>query len=216
MPFPVLDTGPAFHVAFEWTDGAQIAINTMSFHIDAGGTDADLATALDSAYTNALTPDVHDGAAVTEYAITPYDGVSSATPHVPGAGKWVGHTGGDYVPQVAEVVSFHTATASRRARGRLYLPFTTESSISDGHITSGSAPTMAAAWNTFLSAMGDDGFTPIIASTILTHTHTVHNVDGSVTRGVPVGAALTPTSFPITRATVSTKLATQRRRQARL
>lgn len=216
MPFPVLDTGPAFHVAFKWSDGSQFAINTMSFHIDAGGTDTDLATALDAEYTNAMTPNQADSALVTEYDITPYDGVSAATPHLTAAGKWVGHTGGAWVPQVAEVVSFHTATASRRARGRLFLPFITEASISDGFGSAGNEASKAAAWNVFLAAMGDGGFTPIIASTILSHTHTVHNVDGSVTRGVPVGAALTPTSFPITRATCQTKLATQRRRQARL
>lgn len=216
MPLPVLDTGDAFHVAFKWTDGTQYAINTMSFHVDAGGTAADLATALDSANTAALTPDCADSARVVEYDITPYDGVSAATPIATGADKWLGHTGGQWVPQVSEVVTFKTGIADRRARGRMYLPFIVESAITDGFITSGSEVTMAAAWNTFLSAVADDGFTPIIASTITSRTHTVHNVDHSVTRGIPIGPALTPTSWPITVAQVKTKLGTQRRRQSRL
>jgi len=120
------------------------------------------------------------------------------------------------VPQVAQVVSFHTGVASRRARGRIYLPFVTEAAITDGFTTSGNMVTAAAAWNTFLSSMGDDGFTPIVASTILDHTHTTHNVDGSVTRGIPDGDSLTATSFPIIQATMGTKLSTQRRRQSRL
>jgi len=216
MPLPVLDTGPAFHVALKWTDGTQYAINTLSFHVDAAGTAADLATALDAQYLAAMTPDQADTAKVTEYAITPYDGTSSATPFTPAVGKWIGHTGGQWVPQVATVVSFHTGVGSRRARGRIYLPFMTESSITDGFLTSGSEVTMIPAWNTFLSAMADDGFTPIVASTILSHTKTVHNSDGSVTRGVPDGGPITATSFNIITATIKTKLATQRRRQSRL
>lgn len=216
MPFPVLDSGPAFHVAFLWQDGTQTAVNTMAFQVEAGGTDTDLATALDTQYLAAMNPDTHDGAGVHTYAITPYDGVSSAVPHPVAATKWVGHTGGQWVPQVAHVISFHTGVASRSARGRIYLPFVTEGSITDGFVTSGSEVTMAAAWNTFLAAMGDDGFTPIVASTILAHTHTVHNPDGSVTRGVPDIGGLSPHGTPIVKATVGTKLATQRRRQARL
>jgi hypothetical protein len=64
--------------------------------------------------------------------------------------------------------------------------------------------------------MGDDGFTPIVASTITDHTHTTHNGDGSVTSGIPDGDSLSPTSYPIIQATMATKLATQRRRQSRL
>lgn len=214
MPFPVLDTGPAFHVAFKWADGAQFAINTLSFNVDSAGSASDLAAALDAHFTAAMTPDQVDSAHVVEYGITPYDGVSSATPfattHIDG------HTGGPWVPQVAQCVSLYSGAASRRARGRVYLPFVAEGAITDGFTTSGSDVTATAAWNAFLLAMAVAGFTPIVASTITHHTHTTHNPDGSVTRGIPVGGALLPTSFVIERCLMRPKLATQRRRQARL
>lgn len=214
MTFPVLTTGAAFHVALKWTDDVQYAINDLAFHVEAGGTAADLAAALDSAYTAAMTPDQMSSAHVTEYDITPYDGVSSAVPFA--TAVWEGHTGGDWAPQVAQVVSFKTGIADRRARGRIYLPFVAESSTSEGTNSSGTVASMTAAWNTFLSAMGDDGFTPIVASTIGFRTTTVHNPDGSVTSGIPGGPPLAPTSWPIIAATVRAKLGTQRRRQSRI
>lgn len=216
MTFPVLDTGPAFHVAFHWSDGAQTAITTMSFQVDDSGSAADLAEALDANWTANMTGDCADGSKVREFHITPYDGDSSPVPFTSASGKWQGGTGGSWVPSVAEVVSFSTGSGDRRKRGRMFLPFITESSIANGFVTSGSDTTGTTAWNAFLLAMAADGFTPIVASTITHRTDTTHNVDGSVTRGIPIGGALLPTGTVIERATFRQKLGTQRRRQSRV
>lgn len=204
MPLPVLSEGAAFQAAVKWrTADGQTAVNVLSFDNLAAGTAADLATAMGANATTHMFDHVSEDAAAPEVAITPYDGSSAATPFA--LANWVGIGGTDWEPAVSVVLTCYTGIGDRSARGRIYLPFIGESAIAKGFVTYPAIAAAEGAWNTFMSAMDDDGFTPIVASTIFFHT--VH--------GVP-GAASVPHGTPINRVKLQPVAGTQRRRQSRL
>lgn len=204
MPLHVLSEGPAFQAAVKWREaGGQTAVNVLSFDVDAGGTAADLATAMGANATTHMFDHVSENASAIEVIITPYDGTSSGTPYT--LASWVGIGGTDWEPAVSVVLTCYTGIGTRSDRGRIYLPFIGESAISKGFVTYPAIAAAEAAWNTWMSAMGDDGFTPIVASLITTHT----------SHGVPTTPS-TPHGTPINRVKLQPVAGTQRRRQSRL
>jgi len=86
--------------------------------------------------------------------ITPLDGVHATQTFIPDTpGDWHGGQGGDFAPQVAVMVKFQTANRGRSFRGRLFLPFTAEASIGQGHVTSGDLGATQTAWEDFADAL---------------------------------------------------------------
>lgn len=203
----------AQHCALKWELGTESAVNTLSFHPTAGGTQAELAAALDAQFTALMTESVVTTARVAEVAITPYDGVSATTAYP--IVNWVGGVTGEHIPGVAVVLTLNTGLGGKSQRGRIYLPFTGEAMASNGVVLAADRAEIEAAWNTFVSAMGDAGWDLIVASTITQHTKTVKNPDGSVTRRVPNGGAV-PHGTIVNHVKLQPVLGTQRRRQSRL
>lgn len=191
MPaLPVI--GDTYRCALRWGHSTgQNAVNVI--HITkAASSAAAVATALDTNATANMWGSVTGGASVNQLSITPLDGSSATYLLTVSGAKWTGAGGaGDFSPASAEVLSLRSTFRGRSKRGRIYLPFIGESSITNGSISSGLATTQTA-WNTWLAALIASGFFPCIASYKLASQ-------------VPVSSIL-----------VETLLGTQRRRQGRL
>src|SRR4029077_1717114 len=100
---------------------------------------------------------------VESVSITPLDGISGTQEFSTGAtAKWPGSTAGDIVPQVAALVKIGTGLRGRDNRGRVYLPFQAETSISNGSLTGGNPASMTAAWLDFLADVAADATTPML------------------------------------------------------
>jgi hypothetical protein len=212
MPLPVLpDT---FQAVIDWSaTGGQTAKNVMYFAFTESGDDAALAAALDDNVTANMFHTISSEASAATCSIRAMDGEAAPQPFP--LTNWNGTEGEEWVPATACCLTLYTAVSGRTNRGRLYLPFTAESVQDDGLFIGDASTVVTPAWNAFLTAMAADGWVMVVASLITEHTHTVHNEDGSVTRGVPVGAAV-PHTNPVTRIAQQVVVATQRRRQSRL
>jgi len=196
-----------FRCALKWSHtNGQTAVNVMHIHAPTK-TPADVASGLDANVTAAMWGFVNVGASVNELQVTKLDGSSATYLLAVSGAKWTGGTtSGDFTPALAMCVSARTGLRGRRNRGRLYLPYISESVASNGSASS-AVTSCQSAWDTFLSTMTAAGLTPCIASygfsqyrkgtTVITNTWT-------------------PTQNAITKYTVESILATQRRRQGRL
>jgi len=181
-----------YRVALNWTDSGQSAVNVM--HILRSGTTASaIASSVDANVTAAMWGTVVNGAAVNHLVVTPLDGASASfTLNTTGA-KWTGSGGvADPCVQCAVMIKCTTALRGRSNRGRLYLPFTSETISGGGVIAAGTQTTVQNAWNAFLTAMIAAGSQPVVAS------------------------YLHATQHPIAAYTVELAMGTQRRRQSRL
>jgi hypothetical protein len=200
-------------VAFNWTltPAGQTAANVMHFSQTTVSQSA-LLGLLNTNVTAAMWQGVSSTAKVATLTMTTLDGTSATITYATtGAGWQAGGGTGDFSPATACIVSLATNQRGRRARGRLYLPFQTESSISSGTVTGAVTPAQTA-WTTFLSNMTSGGAPLVVAS----YGHGYHkhkNTDGSITL-TPV--TWPPQALPVVAATVETQLATQRRRQTRI
>lgn len=141
-----------FRCAFNWlhSDG-QTATNVIHIRGDSGTeTTATVMAALDATVTANMWECVVPGAVVTDVAITPLDGTSATNHFVPVTeANWTGQNGTDFVPQVAHIIKLTTALRGRSHRGRVFLPFTAESEISNGLLNSGSVGNLTTHWNAF-------------------------------------------------------------------
>lgn len=190
MPLPVISD--VYRVALNWThSGGQRAVNVI--HIRrAGSNSAAVASALDSNAASAMWTDMSSGAVMQRLDVTPLDGASATYQLATSGAKWTGTTAGDFLPAAAGLVSLRTGLRGRANRGRIYRPFITETSNSNGVLGSGGVAAAQTAWNTWLTAMNAAGFIPVVAS----YVH-VYRQD-------------------ITSVLVEATLGTQRRRQTRL
>jgi hypothetical protein len=145
-----------FRCALNWTtSGGQTATNVIHIHDQAGGhNQSDAMAVLNATVTATMWRPVVPSAVVTDVAITPLDG-SSATQHFAPAtpAHWTGQNGTDFVPQVSVLLKLATVQRGRSKRGRVFLPFTAESSIQNGLVDSTQAASMTTDWTTFLSAL---------------------------------------------------------------
>lgn len=158
MPIPLPVIPNAARVALRWTAGAQTAVNVIHM---GGVTDpasaADAFEALQDAVTQDMWGPVNAGAVVTQVDITPLDGSSATQSFLTGAtAQWTGETGGDFVPAVASVIKFQTLLRGRANRGRVFLPFISESAISDGMFTAGAQLVVQNAWTACQTALEAD------------------------------------------------------------
>lgn len=116
---------------------------------------------LDDSVVTQLWNTQSNGAAVQNVAITPLDGASATGVFPTGApARWSGGTGGDFVPASATIVKLSTLSRGRANRGRLFLPYTCETSVSDGFLSNADVVTMTAAWTALQTALLADADTP--------------------------------------------------------
>ena len=116
--------------------------------------------------TNGMWFSVRSTARIDTLIATPLDGSSTSVLHTTAAGtKWSGQvTSGDIVPQVAGLISTRTAIRGRSARGRIYLPYASETAIVDGSLAAGYQAGAATSWETFRAAMNTAGSPLVVAS----------------------------------------------------
>jgi hypothetical protein len=109
-----------------------------------------------------------DSAALTGFELTPLDGVSASLHHTLST-EIAGQGDGQFIPNVAMVITHRTATRGRSARGRSYVPFIAESGFTDGHF-GGDVDTLAGpAWNAFRMSL--EGLTTPIQFVVASYKH---------------------------------------------
>lgn len=187
-----------FRVALEWHhSNGQIAVNVIHIHTaGAGKLASDVQENLDDNISSNMWLTVSSGAVVTAIAITPLDGVSAtltSAPAVPAG--WTGGASGDFSPATATLIKETTALRGREHRGRVFLPFTAESQMSDGVIDPTTAASVTTAWNGFQGAIEVDADTPM---------------------GICVASYKLATQINVSSFLCESLAATQRRRQGRL
>lgn len=189
MPLPII--ADTFRVAFNWSASGQHAANVMHFR-DASANAEAVAAHIDAVVTQAMWSTATSSSSVTSLEVTPLDG-SSVTFLYPVSGlKWSGNaSAGDWIPMAAGMVSLRTARRGRSYRGRVYLPFTAESGVTNGAVNF-SLTGWQTAWTNFIA-----------------------NITGSDTHLV-VASYTNATAEDVVSAIVETELGTQRRRQSRL
>lgn len=196
---PALPTiANTFRVALLWQSAnGQTAVNVMHIHTNTSGkVPLDVMENLDDNAGSNLWLSVSSTAVVKEIQITPLDGVSATVGFAPATpASWTGGQSGDFSPATAVLVKLTTAHRGRTARGRLFLPYTGESAMSDGNLDSGIQSSMQTEWTAFNGAIASDADTPMSIVVASYKLATIENV----------------TSF-----FVEPVLATQRRRQGRL
>lgn len=173
-PLPVIAN--TYRCAFNWmrTDSDRTATNVMHF-VKSGSTPAALWTSLNSHVTAAMRDHTGPSSVINEVVITPLDGTSVSLPQPTGGGTgWHGNLSDvDYIPQAACLVKLVTAFRGRSQRGRVYLPWVTENSQSNGTFDPTNRAAMDSAWTAFVAAMTGDGFVLSVASYKLAIAHPV-------------------------------------------
>lgn len=164
MPIPLPVIPNVFRVALEWDNLAgQTAVNVIHIKTQASGvTPAAVFTCLDAHVTANMWDTTSDNSGITTVKITPLDGSSASADFLTSRpARWAPAGSGQAVPNVAVLVKLQTPLRGRDNRGRIFLPFTGESSISNGIVDAATVVTMTTAWNTFADDIDADGTTPM-------------------------------------------------------
>jgi hypothetical protein len=151
MPLPVI--ADVHRVALEWTTTtvAKPAVNVFNMHFV--GDPAALFAVIDSHVTRAMWSCVTDQNFVDNVVITPLDGASAGQIFsTGGATKWTGLAAGEPIPQASCLLTLGTGLRGPRHRGRLYLPYLSESAQTSGQINAGVRANTDAAWLAFYTA----------------------------------------------------------------
>jgi len=163
MPLPVI--ADVFRCAFEWEHVGtnQSAVNVMHFS-GPGKTAANVQTALLAHVDARMFAPVRNSCDVKNATITPLDGSTASLVTGPMAGWVGGATTGDTIPGTSAVVSLRSALRGRSNRGRVFLPFISESAQADGLLVGGYITDLLAGWGAFATAMAAAGIALGIAS----------------------------------------------------
>lgn len=153
-----------YRCALNWrhTNG-QTAANVIHIR-KAASTAAAVAAGIDANVTAAMWQPLSNGASVQEVRVTPLDGSTATTILAVTGAKWTGGTAGDYTPAAAVLISLRTPFRGRSYRGRLFLPYLTETYQSNGSLDATARSNAQTAWDTFYSALNAGGFLWVVAS----------------------------------------------------
>lgn len=156
-PLPTIND--VFRVAIGWTnvDTSRTATNVMHFK-GVGLDPADVAGLIDDHVTAAMWEMQDDHSKITTIDVTPLDGSGVTLPVIIApAAKYAGvQTNEDMVPQMATIVKLVTLKRGRSFRGRIFLPWCTETVSTNGILDSTKLATAQAAWVAFVTAMSGD------------------------------------------------------------
>jgi hypothetical protein len=190
-PLPVIND--VFRCVLEWTGAPGHAVNVLHIR-GVGKTATQVMTALNANANSDMWFGVNSSMSVTTVVITKLDGSSAGVPFTPATpANWDGGEAGQYVPALAGLVSIRTAQRGSRGRGRVYLPFWSETENDGGKwASSTNRNSCLAAWGVFAGALAAAGLELGVASYKHADFHVLSTID------VPV------------------KLATQRPRQSRV
>jgi hypothetical protein len=166
-----------YRVAANWKESGtgQTAENVI--HVYGAGTTAlGMADVVASAWQPGQGEAAVETAAIVSFTVTPLDGISASYTKPVTGGTYSGNVSGDWVPQVAAVVSLRTAKRGRSYRGRVYIPFIGEAQISNGSLSSGYVADLLDAWTAFQTALETSDFYLAVASYKLAEATRVTNV----------------------------------------
>lgn len=195
-PLPVITH--VWRCALRWsTASGQLAVNVIHIRDESGTAVADdVYGALNSAVVPLMWYPASGGASVSEVDVLPLDGVHGTASYTTGSpAKWTGASGGTvWEPALSALIKLGTGLRGRTHRGRIFLPFTDQTSAVDGKLADLTVTDTTAAWQGFQTSLnaGSPAFTLGVASYKLAQ----FNVAESILCEAP--------------------LATQRRRQGRL
>jgi len=184
-PLPTI--GNCVRVALLW--GAQGGVAPVNvFHLITNSTDeVEIAGALDDAFSGATTnpfSPVMSAFIMEHYLITLLDGHSAGQVIATGP-VFGGAAGGQFVPNVAAVLSLHTPQRGPRGRGRLYLGPVGESAIDSGTVVSGTRTDCVAGWNDVDDALAASSITASLG--VASYVHSEVNGVTSKSMRIPAG-----------------------------
>ena len=183
MPLPTIPN--TIRVAFEWTPpaGLRKCVNVMHFTI-LGQTIDDVWDNLETHVTATMWYGSRSTASITKLTLTHLGNNDLSVEHITSGGaKWAGATTtGDITPQVAQLVSLRTNRRGRSWRGRVYIPYTSESNIAGGVYDSSIRAAQQTGWNTFITNMSASS-TPLVVASY--KEEDVSEVVAAVVRGFP-------------------------------
>lgn len=155
-----------YRVALDWINtstGAGTASNIFHVRNATGYPNSPAVfTCLDAHVTAAMWSFVASTYRVAKMVITPLDGTTASDEvTIAATAKWTGNNAGDPIPNMANIIKLRTAKRGRSYRGRLFLPFVSESAQVNGVLSGTAVATCDAAWNAFLIAIGTDATFPL-------------------------------------------------------
>lgn len=174
-PLPVI--ADVYRVSLNWLRGSERrAVNVLHFSAP-GKTETDVFTAIDAHVTGTMWESVSSATIIDRVDILKLDGTSTTHGHATDlTGKWQGSGSSAIIPQGAHVVSLRSDLRGRSNRGRVYLPFVSESVQDDGKLTSAVIADVLAGWGAFANAMATDGVALGIASYKHSNWHQATNI----------------------------------------
>jgi hypothetical protein len=184
-----------WRVTMNWPSIGGVAPRNV-FHISTSSTDVShIVDAINTAFVAA--PDMAACVAsvytCTSIDLLPLDGHTATSTHELPDGLG-GESSTAFVPQVAGLVSLHTAQRGPRGRGRQYMGPVGEGAITEGILEASPQAAMQSDWEQFITTLGEQS--PAVVLVVASYTHADAHV--------------------VTSVHIDTVLATQRRRQDQL
>jgi hypothetical protein len=149
-PLPVI--ADTFRTVWHWTDGGQHAVNVVHVRCPTGDA-LDVAGGIDGSLQTSQFALLNSSATFGTIEVTPLDGTSPTLLHNMTSIHKTGGGGGQPVPQVACLVKLVTGLRGRSHRGRIFLPFASESEMDSGSFDATDAGVMQTAWGNFETAL---------------------------------------------------------------
>jgi hypothetical protein len=135
----------------------------MHFH-NTDGDETHLHNSITTHWNANQSHNVSARARIQTIQITQLDGTSGAV-GFPGAGtNTVGGGSAENIVEGCTLVRFHTNRKGAQGRGRLYLPFLPEDAVSGGKLLGSNLSAPVTGFQTFQSALKDDGYDQVVAS----------------------------------------------------
>jgi len=203
IPLPTIPN--VYRLALHWVDSAtlQTAINVIHLQAATTGTNTTSVSIAMLANWKAnqqlfMPTTVH----LVSFDVTPLDGSGATNTFLTGSGApFTGGSAVDFAPAVSAIIKVQTAHRGRANRGRVFLPFVSESQMTNGALISADPPLVSTAWNQWQT--GIEANTPIAFAFGVASYDRLH-----AGAGAHFNQAVTIACEPV--------LGTQRRRQGRL
>lgn len=162
-----------------------------------------LFTAIDAHITQAMWAAMTNQSLASEMHLFPYDGVTPTFVQSVSGSKYQGGSGtaDEALIAPAALISLRTASRGPQARGRIFLPYTSELQSANGSLVPAAQTALQTAWDAFRTSMSGAGVPLAVISLSTNQTTTPPR---------------SPTARPVISTTAELRLATQRRRQSRL
>lgn len=154
-----------FRVSFEFPVNLGVTPSNVIHIFSLTGTEGDVGTAMVANAQANMFVGMSQAYDCLLLNILKLDGSSATVPFTVPTGTFKGtQAGSDQMPQVAALVSLHTAQRGPRGRGRVYVGPQTETNITNGTFNATPQGQMSTAWSNFVAGMAGDDFPMVVAS----------------------------------------------------